>query len=124
MMSFLFLEEKILKIIGVDVKSFVVVGSFVIFFLALEMILGFTVFKNDAQYKTSILTLAFSVNAVQGTITSILSLRAECHIANIFITIFINAIIVYVILRSSRFIEQLLGNSGIIIVKKNSALYC
>ena len=118
MISFLFLGEEILKLIGIDVNSFAVAGSFVIFFLALEMILGITLFRDDAPAIASIVPLAFPVIAGAGTMTSILSLRAEYHIANIIIAIIINAIIVYVILKSSRFIERLLGTSGINIIRK------
>lgn len=118
MISFLFLGEEILKLIGIDVNSFAVAGSFVIFFLALEMILGITLFRDDAPATASIVPLAFPVIAGAGTMTSILSLRAEYHITNIIIAIIINAIIVYVILKSSRFIERLLGTSGINIIRK------
>mgnify|MGYP001352600028 FL=1 len=117
MISFLFLGEEILKLIGIDVNSFAVAGSFVIFFLALEMILGITLFRDDAPATASIVPLAFPVIAGAGTMTSILSLRAEYHITNIIIAIIINAIIVYVILKSSRFIERLLSISGINIIR-------
>lgn len=118
MIGFLFLGEEILKLIGIDVNSFAVAGSFVIFFLALEMILGVTLFRDDAPATASIVPLAFPVIAGAGTMTSILSLRAEFHVVNIIIAILINAIIIYVILKSCRFIERILGNSGINIIRK------
>lgn len=116
MMSFLFLRKENLKLVGIDVKSFAVAGSFVIFFITLE-ILGISLFRDDAP--ASIVPLTFLIIAVAVTMTSVLSLRAEYHIANIIIAIIINVIIVYVILKSSRFIERLLGTSGINIIRKN-----
>lgn len=118
MIGFLFLGEEILKLIGIDVNSFAVAGSFVIFFLALEMILGITLFRDDAPATASIVPLAFPLIAGAGTMTSLLSLRAEFHVINIIIAILINAIIVYAILKSCRFIERILGNSGINIIRK------
>jgi len=118
MIGFLFLGEEILKLIGIDVNSFAVAGSFVIFFLALEMILGITLFRDDAPATASIVPLAFPVIAGAGTMTSILSLRAEYHVVNIIVAIVLNAIIVYIILKSCRFIERILGNSGINIIRK------
>ena len=116
MMSFLFLGKENLKLIGIDVKSYAVAGSLVIFLLALG-ILGISLFRDDAP--ASIVPLTFLIIAVAVTMTSVLSLRAEYHIANIIIAIIINVIIVYVILKSSRFIERLLGTSGINIIRKN-----
>ena len=118
MMSFLFLRKENLKLVGIDVKSFAVAGSFVIFFITLE-ILGISLFRDDAPAAASIVPLTFLIIAVAVTMTSVLSLRAEYHIANIIIAIIINVIIVYVILKSSRFIERLLGTSGINIIRKN-----
>ena len=123
MTGFLFLVDEILKLIGIEVNSLAVAGSFVIFFLAREMILGITLIRDDASATASIVPLAFHIIAGAGTMTSILSLRAEYHITNIIIAIIIaiiiNAIIVYVILKSSSFIERLLGNSCINIIRKN-----
>ena len=118
MTSFLFLRDEILKLIGIEFNSLAVAGSFVIFFLAQERILGITLFRDDAPAAASIVPLAFSIIAGEGTMTSILSLRAEYHITNIIIAIIFSAIIVYVILKSSSFIERLLSNSGINIIRK------
>ena len=118
MMSFLFLGKENLKLIGIDVKSYAVAGSLVIFFLALG-ILGISLFRDDTPATASIVPLAFLIIAGVVTMTSVLSLRAEYHIANIIIAIIINVIIVYVILKSSRFIERLLGTSGINIIRKS-----
>ena len=90
MIGFLFLGEEILKLIGIDVNSFAVAGAFVILFLALEMILGITLFKNTAPETASIVPIAFPMIAGAGTMTSLLSLRAEFYVGNIIIAILIN----------------------------------
>ena len=87
MIGFLFLGEEILKLIGIDINSFAVAGSFVIFFLALEMILGITLYRDEAPETASIVPLAFPMIAGAGTMTSLLSLRAEYHVLNIIIAI-------------------------------------
>ena len=104
--------------IGIDVNSFAVAGSFVILFLALEMILGISLFKNDAPATASIVPIAFPIIAGAGTMTSLLSLRAEFHVLNIIIAIVLNILLVYVILKSSKWIEKKLGKSGIDIIRK------
>ena len=118
MIAFLFVGEEILKLIGIDTNSFAIAGSFIIFFLALEMVLGINLFNNDEPDTASIVPLAFPMIAGAGTLTSLLSLRAEYHVINIIIAIVINIIIVYVILKSSSRIEKLLGRSGINIIRK------
>ena len=118
MVSFLFVGEEILKLIGIDTNSFAIAGSFIIFFLAIEMVLGVDLFKNDEPDTASVVPLAFPMIAGAGTLTSLLSLRAEFHVVNIIIAIVLNIIVVYVILKSSRRIEMLLGRSGINIIRK------
>ena len=118
MIGFLFVGEEILKLIGIDINSFAVAGSFVIFFLALEMILGISIFSNDAPETASIVPLAFPMIAGAGTMTSLLSLRAEYQVLNIIFAIIINIIFVYTILKSSKYIENFLGKSGINIIRK------
>ena len=118
MVAFLFLGEEILKLIGIDVNSFAVAGSFIIFFLAIEMILGITLYKDDAPESASIVPIAFPLIAGAGTMTSLLSLRAEYHVENIIVAIFINIIFVYLVLKSSKRIERVLGNNGISIIRK------
>jgi multiple antibiotic resistance protein len=118
MIAFLFVGEEILKLIGIDTNSFAIAGSFIIFFLALEMVLGVNLFKDEEPDTASIVPLAFPMIAGAGTLTSILSLRAEYHVVNIIIAIVINIIIVYIILKSSSRIERLLGRSGINIIRK------
>ena len=118
MIAFLFVGEEILKLIGIDTNSFAIAGSFIIFFLALEMVLGVNLFKDEEPDTASIVPLAFPMIAGAGTLTSLLSLRAEYHVVNIIIAIVINIIIVYVILKSSSRIERMLGRSGINIIRK------
>lgn len=118
MIAFLFIGEEILNLIGIDINSFAVAGSFVLLFLALEMILGISLYKDDVPETASIVPLAFPMIAGAGTMTSLLSLRAEFHVVNIIIAIVVNIIIVYVILKSSKRIQKVLGRSGINVIRK------
>jgi multiple antibiotic resistance protein len=119
MICFLFLGEEILNLIGIDVNSFAVAGAFIIFFMAIEMVLGINLYKEDDNpATTSIVPLAFPMIAGAGTMTSLLSLRAEFEVINIIIAIIINIIFVYIILKSSKKIESVLGASGISIIRK------
>ncbi len=119
MIGFLFLGESILNVIGINVNSFAVAGSFVLFFMSLEMVLGIKIFREDEITKTaSIVPLAFPIIAGAGTMTSILSLRAEFETENIIIAIIINTAFVYLVLRLTGFIERLLGPGGIAVLRK------
>lgn len=120
MILFLFVGESILNLIGIDVSSFAIAGSFIIFFLALEMILGIRLYKEDENsIKTaSIVPIAFPLIAGAGTMTSLLSLRAEYAVQNIVVAIIINVILVYAVLKSSAFIERVLGKGGIAVLRK------
>ena len=118
MIAFLFLGKEILNLIGIDVNSFAVAGSFILFFLALEMILGISLYKDDAPESASVVPLAFPLIAGAGTMTSLLSLRAEYETININVAIIINIIFVYVVLKSSGKIEKVLGSQGINVIRK------
>lgn len=118
MIAFLFVGEEILKLIGIDANSFAVAGSFVLFFLALEMILGIQLYKEDNPSTASIVPIAFPLIAGAGTMTTILSLRAVYDKINIIIAILINVILVYGVLKSSGKIERLLGNNGLGVIRK------
>ena len=118
MIAFLFLGKEILNLIGIDVNSFAVAGSFILFFLALEMILGVSLYKDDAPESASIVPLAFPLIAGAGTMTSLLSLRAEYETINIIVAIIINIIFVYIVLKSSGKIEKVLGSQGINVIRK------
>lgn len=119
MVSFLIVGESILKLFGVEVEAFAVAGAFILFAMSLEMILGVTLFKDEVTGKTaSVVPLAFPIIAGAGTMTSIVSLRAEYAQLNIAFAILINIIIVFITLRLTRRIENLLGEGGIAILKK------
>ena len=118
MIAFLFVGEEILKLIGIDVNSFAVAGSFVLFFLALEMILGIRLYKDEQATSASIVPIAFPLIAGAGTMTTLLSLRAEFQSINIIVAIFLNIILVYFVLKSSAKIEKMLGENGLSIIRK------
>ncbi|MDO6803777.1 MarC family protein [Wenyingzhuangia sp. 1_MG-2023] len=118
MIMFLFLGDKILDLIGIDVNSFAVAGAFIIFFLAIEMILGVTIFKDEITESTSIVPLAFPLIAGAGTMTTLISLRAEYQVQNIVIAILINSIFVFFVLKTSKKIEQVLGVVGLSVLRK------
>jgi multiple antibiotic resistance protein len=119
--AFLFVGQSLLNLIGITVSQFAIAGSFVLFFLALEMILGITLFKEDddnAMSDASVFPIAFPLIAGPGSLTSILSLRAEFRVENIVIAILVNMIILYIVLKASGKIERLLGQNGIRILRK------
>lgn len=118
MILFLFVGGQILNLIGIDVYSFAVAGSFVILFLALEMILGIRLYKEESPKTASIVPLAFPLIAGAGTMTTILSLKAEFATINIVIAIILNMIFVYAVLKSSNKIEKVLGQGGLDVIRK------
>ncbi len=118
MIAFLFVGESILNLIGIDVNSFAVAGSFIFFFFALEMILGISLFKDEEPETASIVPLAFPLIAGAGSLTSILSLKAELETINIIIGIILNLFLVYIVLKYSTIIERAIGKSGISVIRK------
>ena len=120
MLAFLLVGEGIIGFLGVDVNSFAVAGSFVLFFMALEMVLGVQLFKQDARaMKTAtIVPVAFPLIAGAGSMTSIISLRAEFSQVNIAIAIVINMVLVYFVLRYLGRLERFLGEGGIAVLQK------
>ena len=121
MISFLFVGEQILSLIGINVNEFAVAGSLILFFLALEMILGITLFKEDEDSSpklASVFPLAFPLLAGPGSLTTLLSLRSEYVIQNIIIAIIINIIFIYIVLKTSGKIQRVIGKNGIIIIRK------
>ena len=118
MITFLFIGEELLKLIGIDVNSFAVAGSFVLFFLALEMILGIRIYRDEEASSASIVPIAFPLIAGAGTMTTLLSLRSQFYTVNIIIAIIINIIIVYIVLKSSSKIERMLGKNGLGVIRK------
>lgn len=118
MITFLFVGEQILGLIGIDVNSFAVAGAFVLFFLALEMILGIRLYKDDEANSASIVPIAFPLIAGAGTMTTLLSLRAQYQAINIIIAILLNIILVYLVLKASKKIENKLGKNGLSVIRK------
>jgi len=118
MIAFLFVGDEILKLIGLDVNSFAVAGAFVLFFLAIEMILGVRLYKDDAPNTASIVPIAFPLIAGAGTMTTLLALRAEYQSINIIVAIFLNTLLVYIVLKSSGKIERVLGKGGLGVIRK------
>ncbi len=119
MLLFFLIGERMLQFMGVDIKSFAIAGSIVIFILGLEMVLGLEIFKHDPDAKTSTLVpVAFPLIAGSGTLTTVMSLKAAYESYNILIAILINLIIIYITLRSVNLLERLLGPSGILVIRK------
>ena len=120
MILFLFLGKSILNLIGIDVNSFAVAGAFILFFIALEMILGITLYKQEGTnpMTASIFPLAFPLMAGPGSLTTLLSLRAEFKVENIIIAIILNVIFIFIVLKTSSKIERILGANGINVVRK------
>jgi multiple antibiotic resistance protein len=117
-MAFLFIGSPLLGVFGVDVSSFAIAGSFVIFLISMEMVLGIELFKHGAEGSGSIVPIAFPLIAGAGSITTILSLKAEYQTINILIALVLNIIIVYMVLRLTSFFERILGPAGLHILKK------
>lgn len=115
---FLFIGEATLHMFGVDISSFAIAGSFVLLFLALEMILGIELFKHDGPGGASIVPIAFPLIAGAGSFTTLLSLKAEYHTINIIVGLILNLVFVYIVLRATSVIERILGPAGIYILKK------
>ena len=119
MIAFMFLGKPFLKMLGLDVKSFAVGGSIVIFLLGLEMVLGHEIFKGDKNGHTgSVVPIAFPIVAGSGTLTTIMSLKANFEEIYILAGIVVNLIIIYIVLKSLNFIERLLGPGGLLAVRK------
>ena len=120
LIAFLFLGKSILNLIGINVNSFAVAGAFILFFIALEMILGITLYKDEETnpMTASVFPLAFPLIAGPGSLTTLLSLRAEYSIQNIIVAVVLNVIVIYIVLKTSRRIERLIGHNGIQIIRK------
>lgn len=117
---FLFIGENILSLIGIGVNSFAVAGAFILFFIALEMILGITLYKEEDNnaVTASVFPLAFPLIAGPGSLTTLLSLRAEFQLENIIIAVILNVIVIYIVLKTSVKIERFIGQNGISIIRK------
>ncbi|MCU4163934.1 MarC family protein [Carboxylicivirga caseinilyticus] len=118
LISFLFVGEALLGLFGVDISSFAIAGSIVLFIMAFEMIFGVEIFKHDSPSGASIVPIAFPLIAGAGSFTTLLSLRAEFETINIIIALFLNIIVVYIVLKSTNLIERIFSEGGIYILKK------
>lgn len=118
LLAFLFIGSPLLGVFGIDVSSFAIAGSFIIFLIAMEMILGIELFKHDSHGGGSVFPIAFPLIAGAGSITTVLSLKAEYHTINIFIALILNMIVVYFVLRLTTLFEKILGQGGLQILKK------
>ena len=119
MILFLFAGKPFLKVLGLDIRSFAVGGSIVIFLLGLEMVLGHEIFKGDTNAKSgTVVPIAFPIIAGSGTLTTIMSLKANFDEGYILAGIMINLIVVYIVLKSLKLIERLLGPAGLLAVRK------
>ncbi|MDQ3534829.1 MAG: MarC family protein [Bacteroidota bacterium] len=121
MVIFLFLGESILRLFGIDVQSFAVAGAIIMFLLGMEMVLGVIIFKSDMEATgstTSIVPIAFPLIAGAGTMTTLISLRAEFSQPNVLVGIFLNLVFVYIVLKTSGWLERKIGNAGFNILRK------
>lgn len=118
MILFLFIGEQLLNVIGLDISSFAIAGSFVIFFIAMEMILGVNLFKEEMPESVSIVPLAFPLIAGSGTLTTVLSLKSQYATQDIIVGITINVIFVYVVLKNTFRLERLFGKAGLNVLRK------
>jgi multiple antibiotic resistance protein len=118
MILFLFIGDEMLKIIGLDVSSFAIAGSIVIFIIAMEMILGINFFKEEVSESASIVPLAFPLIAGSGTLTTLLSLKSEYETPNIIVGIILNIVFVYIVLKNTIYLEKILGKTGLNIMRK------
>jgi len=118
LLIFLLIGKPLLGLFGVDISSFAIAGSFIIFLIAIEMILGIEIFKDTSKGGSSIFPIAFPLIAGAGSLTTIVSLKAEYQTINILIALVLNMIVVYIVLRSTVIFERILGKSGLQILKK------
>jgi len=118
MVVFLFVGDKLLDIIGLDVSSFAIAGSLVIFIIAMEMILGIRLFKEEMPETVSIVPIAFPLIAGAGTMTTLLSLKTQYQTQDILVGIVLNTMFVYLVLKNVQWLEKLLGKTGLGILRK------
>ncbi|MCR8561447.1 MarC family protein [Mucilaginibacter sp. BJC16-A38] len=118
MVGFLFGGDELLSIIGLDIQSFAIAGSLVIFVVAMEMVLGIKVFKEEMSTTASIVPLAFPLIAGAGTMTTLLSLKSQYQTQNILVGIVVNTLFVYLVLKNVKWLEKLLGETGVNILRK------
>lgn len=119
MILFLFGGKAVLSVIGVDVQSFAIAGSLVIFIIAMEMVLGIHFFRDEEPETVSIVPLAFPLIAGAGTLTTLLSLKTEYRTENILVGVLLNMVFVYFVLKNTARLEKLLGKTGLNVLRKS-----
>lgn len=119
MLAFFYAGDLILKLFNVDIESFAVAGALVIFFMALEMLLDIQIFKNNGPTKeATLIPLVFPLLAGAGSFTTLLSLKSEYADVNIVLALILNMVLVYVVVRSTEWVQRVLGKGGIYITRK------
>jgi multiple antibiotic resistance protein len=118
LIAFLFVGKALLALFGVDISSFAIAGSFVLFMIAIEMILGVTIFKHDSPSGASLVPIAFPLIAGAGSFTTLLALRADYETINIISALLLNIVVVFTVLKITDRIERLIGQGGIYVLKK------
>ncbi|WP_462319328.1 MarC family protein [Marinilabilia sp.] len=118
LIAFLFVGKALLGLFSVDISSFAIAGSFVLFMIAIEMILGVTIFKHDSPSGASLVPIAFPLVAGAGSFTTLLALRAEYETINIIIGLTLNIALVFIVLKLTNQVERLIGETGIYVLKK------
>ena len=119
MLLFSFFGEPFLNLFGVDIRSFAIAGSFVLFFIGLEMVLGIEFFRYDiSKNPSTIVPIAFPLIAGAGTMTTLISLKAEYQIMVIFVALTLNMVVVFIVLKATALVEKIIGTSGTQILKK------
>lgn len=119
LVGFLYAGDMLLNLFGVDISSFAVAGSLVIFLLAVEMIFGIPIFKNDGPKEgATIVPLVFPLIVGAGTLTTVLSLRAEYETVNIIIALLLNTVVVYAVVRRVDIVEKVFGKGGVYVLRK------
>ena len=117
--AFLFMGNMILQLFHVDISSFAIAGSLVIFVMAIEMIFGVEIFRNDGpEGSATIVPIVFPLIAGAGSFTALLSLRAMYSLTNIIIALVLNIILIYVVIRNVHLLERLLGKGGVYVFRK------
>ncbi len=118
MLIFLFVGQSILEIIGIDVGSFAIAGAIILFFIALEMITGIQIYRDQNAKTASIIPIAFPLIAGAGTMTTLISLKAAYTTQSIVTAICLNVLLVYLVLKNTQRIEERIGQGGIDIIRK------
>jgi len=118
LMSFLFLGEWILKLFGVQIEYFAIAGGFIIFLMALEMILDITIFKNTLEGEGSIVPLAFPMYAGPGAFTALLAITAEYSVGSLCISLLCCIAFLYVVLIGTNWLTKYLGQTSLYIIRK------